>query len=165
MHTQDNHKLILAFSPTTRGIGYAVFEGPKNPLDWGVKEARASKNSRCINRVKEIIEFYRPEVVVIENAGKANRRGLRVHRLLKDIDVAAKQCNVTSYPISKETIDGVFAQFNAHTKFQRAARVIEWLPDLKSLTPRERKPWMSEDYRMGIFDAMILALTYYYIED
>ena len=167
MHTQaqENHKLVLAFSPTSRGIGYAVFEGPQNPLDWGVKEARASKNAQCLKRVKEIIRFYGPDLIVIENEEKANRRGLRVHRLLKDIAVAAKQCNLTTYPISKVTIDGVFSQFQAHTKFQRAARIIEWLPELKLLTPRERKPWMSEDYRMGIFDAMTLALTYYYIED
>jgi hypothetical protein len=32
-------------------------------------------------------------------------------------------------------------------------------PELAPRLPRFRKPWMSEDYRMSIFDAVAMALT------
>ena len=35
-------------------------------------------------------------------------------------------------------------------------------PELAPRLPRSRKPWMSEDYRMSIFDAVALALTFFF---
>jgi hypothetical protein len=37
----------------------------------------------------------------------------------------------------------------------------ELLPELTARLPRVRKPWMSEDERMSIFDAAAMALTYF----
>lgn len=165
MEKQEPHQLVLAFSPTTRGVGYAVFEGPQNPLDWGVKETKGVSTRRQLKAVKELARYYTPDVIVIEQDEKAYRRGIRVRELLKAISNAGEQCGVRVCPIAKETIEGIFSQFGSTTKFQRAQRISSWIPDLKHLAPRERKPWMSEDYRMGIFDAMTLALTYYYLED
>jgi hypothetical protein len=34
-------------------------------------------------------------------------------------------------------------------------------PELALRLPRFRKPWMSEDYRMSIFDAAGFALAFY----
>jgi hypothetical protein len=33
---------------------------------------------------------------------------------------------------------------------------------LRPRLPRFRKPWMSEDYRMSIFDAVRLGITYFH---
>jgi hypothetical protein len=35
-------------------------------------------------------------------------------------------------------------------------------PELAPRLSRFRKPWMSEDYRMSIFDAVALALTFFF---
>ena len=42
--THDRER-VLAIQPTTRGFGFAVFEGPQEPIDWGVKEVRKNKNA------------------------------------------------------------------------------------------------------------------------
>jgi hypothetical protein len=37
---------------------------------------------------------------------------------------------------------------------------VKWFEDLQPLSPKLRKAWESEDYNMGIFDAMALAVTH-----
>ena len=36
----------------------------------------------------------------------------------------------------------------------------EQFPELLSILPPKRKPWQSEDYRMGIFDAAAIGIAY-----
>jgi len=63
-------------------------------------------------------------------------------------------------PVSR--VKKVFAVFRANTKHEIAHAVAQQLPELAPRLPRFRKPWMSEDYRMAIFDAAALALTYFH---
>jgi hypothetical protein len=32
--------LVLSIYPFSRGFAFVLFEGPENPLDWGVKEIK-----------------------------------------------------------------------------------------------------------------------------
>jgi hypothetical protein len=45
------------------------------------------------------------------------------------------------------------------TKYEIAVAVARLFPELTSRLPRQRKPWMSEDKRMSIFDAVSFALV------
>ena len=47
-------------------------------------------------------------------------------------------------------------------KQEIAIAIAERFPELAPRLPRSRKPWMSEDYRMSIFDAVALALTFFF---
>jgi hypothetical protein len=44
-------------------------------------------------------------------------------------------------------------------KYQRAAALAERFPQLQSRLPRFRKPWMTEDPRVNVFDALAFALA------
>ena len=66
---------------------------------------------------------------------------------------------------SHEQIQFVFEQFKARTKHEIASIITEWLPQFKSKMPPIRKPWMCEDYHMGMFDALALAITHFYLSD
>jgi len=158
-----NHKLVLAIDPTTRGFGFAIFEGPQKPINWGVKDIRRNKNKVCLLKVKELIEFYRPDVIVLEDfAGKGSRRCKRIQILITDIGKLASNNKIKIKSFSQAKIKLFFSQHDAHTKYQIALKIAKWLPVFESRLPPARKPWMSEDYRMAIFDAAGLALTYYY---
>jgi hypothetical protein len=50
----------------------------------------------------------------------------------------------------------------AMTKRQIAEKIAKDLPDLSLYMPPERKPWMSEHARMGIFGAAALAWMYFH---
>jgi transposase len=56
----ENNKptTILAIDPTIRGFGFIVFEGVKNPLDWGKPEMRIQKNRRCLDRITKLVIIY-----------------------------------------------------------------------------------------------------------
>lgn len=61
---------------------------------WRVKEARSNKNTCCVRQIAELIRFYRPNVIVIENyTVKGCRRCLRVRKLLHDIRKFAEVVN------------------------------------------------------------------------
>ena len=56
----------------------------------------------------------------------------------------------------------IWAGSDATTKQEIAIAIAERFPELAPRLPRSRKPWMSEDYRMSIFDAVALALTFFF---
>ena len=56
----------------------------------------------------------------------------------------------------------IWAGSDATMKQEIAIAIAEHFPELAPRLPRSRKPWMSEDYRMSIFDAVALALTFFF---
>src|SRR5438093_13718924 len=82
----DNQLRVLAIDPSSRGFGFVVLEGPDKLVDWGVKSARQNKNKQCLAKIGELIEFYRPDLLAVENCvGKSSRRCERIQRLLSAI--------------------------------------------------------------------------------
>lgn len=159
-------KLVLAVDPATRGIGFALFEGPRQPIDWGVKDAKVDKNAQGLLRIQRLMDFYHPDVIVVEDyAGEGSRRSTRVQQLIKDIKRLAQTKGIKTYSYSRSAIRKTFAQSGAKTKYEIAKKIAEWLPTFAQRLPPVRKPWMSEDYRMSIFDAVALALTFYSVEE
>lgn len=159
------HKLVLAIQPSTQGLGYALFEGPRDPIDWGVKYTKTN-NAEGVYKVKEFINFYHPDAIVVEDyAGEGSRRCERVQRLIKDIKKLAKTEKIKVYEYSRSAIRKTFTQFGAKTKYQIAQKIVEWMPTFLLQLPPERKIWKGEDARMSIFSAVSLALTYFYTEE
>lgn len=156
----------LALYPFTRGFGYAVFEGRASAIDWGLKEARKNKNVRSMKSMRELIEFYYPDVVVLEDyAGSGSRRCKRIERLIRDINRFASGRNIRVYRYSRGYVRDVFSDCGVTTKFEIARFISDQFPEFEPRLPRVRKIWMSEDPRMSIFDAASLALTFFYVED
>jgi Holliday junction resolvasome RuvABC endonuclease subunit len=162
----EYHKLALAIDPTPRGFGYALFEGPQTPLDWGTTEIRSEKNENSLERIKKLIKFYSPEILVLENCSDdQGRRCPRVKELLEQITEFARLQKISVAKYSTSRVQEVFAMNGVRTKQQVAEKICEWLPKFACYLPPDRKIWMSEDRRMGIFDAIALILTYYYLEE
>jgi hypothetical protein len=55
-----------------------------------------------------------------------------------------------------------FAYLGSVTKDAIAMAIAKHIPAFERFLPRPRKPWESEDARMGIFDAAALALTFFH---
>jgi Holliday junction resolvasome RuvABC endonuclease subunit len=164
-HGNENHKLVLAIDPATKGVGYALFEGPRRPIDWGVKYAKVRKNAQGLRKIQRLIDFYHPDVIVVEDyAGDGSRRCKRVQQLIKNIKRLAQKKGIKTYSYSPSAIRKTFAQSGAKTKYEIAKKIAEWLREFEPRLPPVRKAWMSEDYRMSIFDAVSLALTFYLVE-
>ena len=166
MERQDDtgHTRVLALYPNSRGFAYAFFAGPQELIDWGLQSTRAHRNARVLAKIRTQIELYRPDLILIEDhAGEGSRRGLRIQKLLDAIEVLGGDMGVGVSKLSMSQIRGVFELFGATTKYERAGFINTALPTNLPMPPM-RKPWVGEDYRMGVFDACSLAITYYYLE-
>lgn len=151
---------VLAIDPSKRGFGFAVLEGPEGLIDWGIKEIRQEKNAKCLRLVSMLIERYCPDVIVIENyQDKDCRRSARIKDLLEDIAVLALSKKVRLRRISRSVLRRTFSQSNAPNKHQIAIEIGKRFPELTVHVPPLRKPWMTQDARMSIFDALAIALT------
>ena len=149
--------------PGSRGFGFAVLESPAMLVDWGIKSTRDEKESKTVRKVTDLIVRYRPEVMIVEDCmSDASRRCERIGQLLAVLNSLANERGIRSYSFSIEHIKAVFGTFGAKTKHEIAHVVAQQLPDLAPWMPQYRKPWMSEDYRMAMFRAAALALTFYY---
>lgn len=155
---------ILGIAPSTRGFGFAVLEGEEELIDWGVKAIRRReyKNEDCLRQIADLTDRYRPDVIVVENCHvKGSRRSPRIQKLIQGILVLASQRRIRSCRFSRVQVRKAFALSGTLTKYDRALEIAKRFPELAPRLPRRRKPWMSEDERMGIFDATALAFSYF----
>ncbi len=157
-----NKVCVLSIAPCVQGIGFIVFNGPRLPIDWGVKWTRDEKNTQGVAKVAQLIECYRPDVVVFEDyQGEGSRRAKRVEDLLDAIAALVCRRNISTASYSRGSVRQLFATSGAVTKFQIATDIAEEIPELAPRLPLERKIWLPEHANMSIFDAASLALTYY----
>jgi Holliday junction resolvasome RuvABC endonuclease subunit len=151
---------ILAIAPSTRGFGFALLEGLDTLVDWGVKSVEGDKNSQSLVKVKELIVRYQPDVMVLQHTSiKPYRRSERIRTLGQQIITVAASRKVGVALFSHDQVRREFFGDDQGTKQALAEILAKRFPEeLGFRLPPKRRPWMSEDSRMDIFDAVALAL-------
>jgi Holliday junction resolvasome RuvABC endonuclease subunit len=154
---------ILAIAPSTKGFGYAVFEGHKMLVHWGVKSVKGDKNAGAVEKVEDMIARYDPQVMVLEDTATiGSHRAPRIKALTKRLVAVAERRTIKVVLFSQKQIRRVFLGDNPGTKHTLAKTIAERFPEeLGFLLPPKRRDWMSQDSRMDIFDAVALALAHY----
>src|SRR6266853_1504076 len=149
---------ILAITPSTRGFGYAVLEGHKLLVEWGVKSVTGDKNAGSIEKAKAMIAHYNPGVSVLEDtATKGSRRWRRIQALTKRLVAVAERRSIKVALFPQRQVRRFFLGDAGGTKHALAEVIAERFPEELGLhLPPKRRSWMSEDSRMGIFDAVAL---------
>ena len=152
---------ILAIAPSTRGFGFAVIEGLDTLVDWGVKSITGDKNAGSVAKVEDVIAHFQPDVIVLEDTSiKPFRRSARIRALTKRIIRLRESRKVRVALFSREQVRQAFFADGQGTKYALAEILAKQFPDeLGFRLPPKRRPWMSEDARMDIFDAVALALV------
>ncbi len=163
MSNTKRHGLVLSIYATTGGFAYALFEGPLSPVDWGTRGARGKdKNVRCVESVAKLVEAHQPDVLVIEDCtALGSRRSLRIRRLYRSIEVWAGNQAIETHSYSRNLIREAFGKLGALTKREIAEVIARHIPAFDHRLPPVRRAWMSEDPRMGLFDAAALVMTFY----
>ena len=155
---------VLAIDPTSRGFGFAVLEGPRRLIDWGLFQSRIRKNHSCLGQIRKLIDHYRPNLLVVEDLRKNSRRCSRVRKLLQTVQNLASKSRVKCRAVSLVRVRQVFSDGRAMTKYQIAEVVAQRFPELAPRLPPPRKPWHSEAEAMAIFDSVALVLGYSGVE-
>src|SRR5216683_337335 len=158
--TESPQKRVLAIDPTHRGFGYVIFEGPDFLIDWGLREVDGPKNKASIAAAAELIARYHPRIIVLEDvAAKGCRRCRRVRELVDGLEQYGRERGLTVRKVAQTKVKRTFLPLRIRNKNQMARFIAARFPELTRLVPPERKPWMSEDSRMAIFDAAAFALA------
>lgn len=153
---------VLAIDPSTRGFGFCVLEGADRLIDCGTRSARENKNRKCLRKVGELIEYYRPDVLVVENCvAEGSRRCARVRRLVDAVAALATGRKIRVRRISRRHVQLVFSESNGATKHEIAMVIAKRFPELAPHLPPMRRAWMSEDCRMQIFGAVGPGVSFF----
>ena len=153
-------KRILAIDPANKGFGFAVMEGPETLIDWGIKGVKGKKSVSFLESISGLIDQYEPDLVVFEDwSGAGSRRCKRIQEVLNGIHELCNKKKVKARSFSRSQVRRAFSGSDASTKHQIAQAIAQRLPELAPRLPPFRKCWMSEDYRMNIFDAVSLGIT------
>lgn len=158
--------IVLALHPTTWGFGWAAFRGPLSPVDWNAARVLGDRNAQSLKRIRRLIDRFRPSEIIIEQfEGEPTRRHPRVRRLYRSIVKLAQENGIEPRIFTREAIETVFATFNAKTRYDIAKVIASKIDSFGHLLPPERKPWLPEHPRMGLFSAAALAITYFALID
>jgi Holliday junction resolvasome RuvABC endonuclease subunit len=149
---------IIAFDVRACRFGFAVFEGPDELLDWGVKSFRRGINAVKVpasQKVATLLSEFRPHVIVVEKLPPRENSWL-----MGTIMKLARKQHVPVRAISRTAVRKRFLG-QGQSKHNIAMVLSDRFPELTDRIPPKRKAWQSEDYRMSIFDAAALGLTHF----
>jgi hypothetical protein len=148
---------LLAIDPTRHGFAYVLLES-QILIDWGVVDA-GEEASAAAHRLEALISRYTPTSLIIEHHMLTeSRRSPRAREFLVAVELLGLLQGVAVERISRSRLAETFP--DAKNKHDIALLLADRYPELRMWRPRRRKPWMSEDERMNIFDALALAETY-----
>lgn len=148
---------MLAVDPTSKGFGFAVIEVDYFLVDYGVARVWSARMREFIDRAYSLVEKYRPVMIILPRVSSAKKR----RRTRAKLSSLAAHLRLHHHPVAMLPRDIVLKTFasSGTTKHEIAIAIAKAFPELTSRLPRKRRPWMSEDESMNIFDAVALALT------
>lgn len=154
MHTER----ILALEVRIISFGFCVLDGPGELLDWGIRAFRRGVNEVKVpldDKIIMLLKDSRPQLVVT-NLPVVNEQAI----LLSRIKALSRSQGIGTCMISRTTVREVFKGHDDN-KDDVASAIAARLKDLAPLLPARRRTWQAEHYRMRIFDAAALGLSYY----
>lgn len=162
----EKQKIVYAIYPNANGFGYVYMNGPRQLLDYGVVRINPICNFRILNKIKDSMNYFQPIVIILLNPeAKSSRTGNRIRRLINKIMALAQSHNLQVAQISRDQIRDVFENFGVSTKFEISQWLLTEFKQLETRRPKARNLWTSEDRNMGVFDALSLVMTWFYLNN
>lgn len=162
IHTRSKQLRILALAPSAKGLGFAVLEKPAKLVDWGVKPATGNKNVHGLVSADGLLAHYQPAVLVLEDPTAPDvRRAPRIRTLHARLVAVATRRKVKVKLLTRTQVRRTFFGDDAPGTKQAIAEILatQFPEELGSRLPPKRRLWMSQNYRMDIFDAVALAVA------
>ncbi len=152
---------VLGIHPSSRGFGWALFEGPLVPFDWGTVDVRANRNAVALRRFEKLLDRYEPRALAIESfENKVSRRSTRVRTFCRKLVTLVEARGIEVRTYTRDEIGKTFVGDNASTRDDIAAAVAERVAVLRPRLPKPRETWQSEHPSAALFAATACALTY-----
>lgn len=156
---------ILAVDLRHRRLGYALYEGHRNLLDWGVRVYPAigeEEASMASKRLASLLSLYSPSVMVLKKERwELARTNMHMRTLVAVTSSVAVAHAVQIRLVGDPEIRSSFENMGCKTRVEIAGALARIFPELASLVPPKRRAWQAEHPRMTVFDAIALGLAYW----
>lgn len=163
---QKTSNVLYAVYPNANGFGFVYMDSPRTLLDFGVVRINPISNSKVLERIKKSLDYFRPTIVILlDPEGKSSRTGKRVRKLINLIVAYAEGEKLPVVQYSRDQIKEVFEQFGATTKYEISQVILKEFKELEPRAPKRRLLWTSEHHHMATYDALSLALTWFYLNE
>jgi hypothetical protein len=158
-----HHFRVVALDLRSRKLGFAVLEGSRKLLDWGIKGCRTHRDLAHVaqKRIAPVLTLFAPSVVILEAGSSRKAEEPRREVISKAIQAEVLRRSIGLVFVRKDEIRGALGKGKPITKQKIAAHIVLLFPELTWKLPQERKPWQSEHHNMAVFDAIALALAYW----
>jgi hypothetical protein len=156
---------ILVLDIRHRRFGYAVFEGHRSLLDWGIRvypTVGEEETVLAIKRLDRLVELFGPSAIVVKKE-RWERAGAESGMLpvVKAVSISASVRSVPVHLVPQDDLHAAFAPLGGTTREEMAEILTRIYPDLLWYLPPKRKIWQAEHSRMTVFDAVALGLAYW----
>jgi hypothetical protein len=151
---------VLAIRPMGPGFGFALLEGSARLLDWGIRGRESREMERNLRDIRRLLAHYHPETLVIEDL-RGGGRSPRAHALAEALIDLAKDAGVKVRRVSKRAARRNLDDKAPVKQFRLARMIAGRFPELAGRLPPHRRPWMGQDFRYAIFEAVALGLAVY----
>ena len=143
---------ILALDLRAYRIGYAAFEAPNRPLEFGVTSFKASNIGLARARLLHIIHRVKPDKLILRKTQPSSSRNtIGARKLLHFAYTEARREKFATVMVRESNTRLYFRSRGATTKYQIASLLVERFPELEWKLPRPRKAWRREHPNMAGF--------------
>ena len=151
-----SYRRSISIDPSSRGFGFAVLEDGRLLVDWGLVAIKPKDGSHLLRRFTALLERYTPQCVVLECV-IGSRRAARSRDRISVLEQHSAERLIEVIRIAREDVRRCFPE--TENKYHVAIAIVDIFPELSTVLPPKRKPWMTENPRMRIFGAVALGLA------
>lgn len=150
---------ILAVEIRAARLGYALLETPRKLRDFGAAWFDSSTAARI--RIARLLRLCRPSVLVLRGGVMRYPRNTMTRKRISRIACdEARKGMVPVARVPERDFRAFFEQHSCRDKYDIAATMGEWLPDLAWRVPARPKFYDPEPRMILYFDSIALGIAY-----
>jgi Holliday junction resolvasome RuvABC endonuclease subunit len=165
MHLRIYDPTLLAIDLRHRRFGFAVFEGHRHLLDWGVRVYPATGNAKVemvTRRLTALFKLFSPSAIVLSKERvDAAQTSSQMRVLIEAVRCEAADNAIPIYVLEQSQVKDTFFHLGCNNKDEIASALSRIFPELRWSQPPERALGDPEHARMTVFDAIALGLAYW----
>lgn len=140
---------VLSIAVASGKVGYVLLHDGRLQ-DWGITVKAAKNGSELVGFVQNLINEFRPDVVVSEDCTQRCRKGANTKRLIRSIAELASHNAVLDVSVERP--------YTFQSKYEEAEVLAKRHPEITGYLPsRKRRIFDFEPRGMVLFEALALA--------
>jgi len=144
---------ILGVTSTTRGCAFATIENHNRLVDWAVSSIPPSEEA-AFETISKVLRKMRPLFIALDRLAGAKKR-TRGKAFDKALERASADRRIMILSVDRrKAASGRHSQPN---RWDIAEEMAKRFPEIAHKLPSRRKPWQSDDDRIGLFLALAAA--------